>query len=72
MSEYGQPMGKAVSDRIVHKAGPKCIKEPAGGGWWRCAWCGAFVRERCVTDLCGYIPVRHCPNCGVRVVGGDE
>lgn len=69
MSGYEQLMEKAASDCIVYKAGPKCTKEPVGDGWWRCAWCGAFIRERrSVTDLCGYIPVRHCPNCGVRVV----
>ena len=67
MSGYDQPMEKAASDCIVYKAGPKCIKEPAGGGWWRCSWCGAFVREGCVTDLRVRIPVRYCPNCGGKV-----
>ncbi len=70
MSGYGQPMGKAGC--IVHEARPKYTKEPARGGWWRCTRCGAFVKERCVTDLCGYIPVRHCPNCGVRAEAMHE
>ena len=67
MSGCEQPMGKAVSGCIVHEARPKYTKEPAGGGWWRCSWCGAFVREGCVTDLRVRIPVRYCPNCGWKV-----
>lgn len=33
-----------------------------------CSRCGAFVRRDAVTSCTEVIPVRHCPNCGARVV----
>ena len=37
-----------------------------------CSRCGAFVRRDAVTNCTEVIPVRRCPNCGARVVRGDE
>lgn len=36
---------------------------------FRCTRCGAFVKRDAVTDLCGPIPIRYCPNCRSRLVG---
>ena len=52
---------------------PTC--EMKGDPWakyGRCSHCGAFVRRDAVTNCIGVIPVRCCPNCGARVVRGDE
>lgn len=35
-----------------------------------CSRCGAFVRKDAATDCIKAIPVRFCPNCDARVVGG--
>ena len=37
-----------------------------------CCRCGAFVRRDAVTNCTEEIPVSFCPNCGARVVSGDE
>lgn len=39
---------------------------------FRCTRCGAFVHRDSVTDLCGPIPIKYCPNCRARVVDGDD
>lgn len=36
---------------------------------FRCTRCGSFALRDMVTDLCGPIPIRYCPNCGAKVVG---
>ena len=36
-----------------------------------CSRCGAFVRRDAVTSCTEVIPIRHCPNCGARVVADD-
>ena len=35
---------------------------------FRCDECGAFVKRGAVMDCCTTIPIRHCPNCGAKVV----
>lgn len=35
---------------------------------FRCTRCGAFAKRDAVTDLCGPIPIRYCPNCGSKLV----
>ena len=39
-----------------------------GIGAFRCDTCVAFALRGMVTDLCGSIPIRFCPNCGAKVV----
>ena len=39
-----------------------------GIGEFRCDECGAFVKRGAVMDCCTTIPIRHCPNCGAKVV----
>ena len=36
----------------------------------RCKRCGAFVSVDSVWDCSSLIPVRYCPNCGAKVIGG--
>lgn len=43
-----------------------CIDD--GVGVFRCSACGAFAHRGAVTDLCGSIPIRYCPNCGAKLV----
>ena len=66
----GVTVGEVLADLINR---PTC--EMKGDPWakyGRCSHCGAFVRRDAVTNCIGVIPVRCCPNCGARVVRGDE
>ena len=47
---------------------PTTKREGGCGIYWRCPLCGAFNRKDAVTDCCGVIPSRFCPNCGAEVV----
>lgn len=47
-----------------------CIDD--GVDVFRCTSCGAFALPGAVTDLCGPIPIRYCPNCGARVLGKEK
>lgn len=46
---------------------PTCKKEEHDEYYWRCTRCGGFVCWDAVTDCCGVIPTRYCPNCGAEV-----
>lgn len=41
-----------------------------GVGVFRCSRCGVFVTHGSVMDCVSAIPIRHCPNCGRKVVEG--
>ena len=47
---------------------PTCKKEEHDEYYWRCTRCGGFICWDAVTDCCGVIPTRYCPNCGAEVV----
>ncbi len=46
----------------------RTCRDDGSGEAFRCSACGAFTLRGLVTDLCGVIPMRYCPNCGARVV----
>ncbi len=46
---------------------PTCKKEEHDEYYWRCTRCGGFICWDAVTDCCGVIPTRYCPNCGAEV-----
>lgn len=53
---------------------PTCEYVPIGGERFGCSECGNTVRldfDVPVTDETP-MPFKHCPNCGARVVRGDE
>lgn len=50
---------------------PTCKKEEHDEYYWRCTRCGGFICWDAVTDCCGVIPTRYCPNCGAEVVNDD-
>lgn len=59
-----------VADRLAGLIEPEpertCRDE--GTSAFRCGRCGAFALRDAITDLCGPIPIRYCPNCGAKVV----
>lgn len=57
--------------RLADLIDPTCEMN-RGTGVDTCSRCGALVRHGAVLDLCDTMQVRYCPNCGARVVRGDE
>ena len=59
-----------ICDRLADLIEPEpertCRDE--GTSAFRCGRCGAFALRDAITDLCGPIPIRYCPNCGAKVV----
>lgn len=41
-------------------------------GWDFCGTCHAMVFRRCVSNATDFLPVRFCPNCGVKVMEEGE
>ena len=59
--------------RLADFIDPTCeMKSISKSSYRVCLRCGAFVRKDAATDCTKAIPVRFCPNCGARVVRGDE
>lgn len=60
-------VGENILVRLADLIDPTCCMEPEGEGF-RCSSCGSFY------DCSGFeeFPWPHCPNCGARVVSGDE
>lgn len=58
---------EVVADSLADLIDSTCCMEPEGEGF-RCSSCGMFY------DCSGFeeFPWPHCPNCGARVVSGDE
>lgn len=54
-----------LADLIEPEPERTCRDE--GTSAFRCGRCGAFALCDAITDLCGPIPIRYCPNCGARV-----
>ena len=54
-----------LADLIEQEPERTCRDE--GTSAFRCGRCGAFALRDAITDLCGPIPIRYCPNCGARV-----
>lgn len=58
-----------VSRRVAGLIDPTCkLKSVPKSSYRVCSRCGAFVRRDAVTSCTEVIHVRHCPNCGARVV----
>lgn len=55
-----------LADLIEPEPERTCRDE--GTSAFRCGRCGAFALRDAITDLCGPIPIRYCPNCGAKVV----
>ncbi|RNL20832.1 hypothetical protein DMP07_04440 [Slackia faecicanis] len=55
-----------LADLIEPEPERACCDE--GTSAFRCGRCGAFALRDAITDLCGPIPIRYCPNCGAKVV----
>ena len=62
----------AVPALLADLIDPTCEMIRGRGGVDICSECGAFVRRGSVLDCFGPIDMRYCPNCGARVVRGDE
>lgn len=56
-----------IADLIEPEPERTCRDE--GTSAFRCGRCGAFALRDAITDLCGPIPIRYCPNCGAKAVG---
>lgn len=55
--------------RVLSEKEPERTCRDDGVDAFRCTGCGAFAKRDAVTDLCGPIPIRYCPNCGRKVEG---
>lgn len=63
------PTRPALYARLADLIDPTCeMKIIPKSSHCICSRCGAFVRRDAVTSCTEVIPVRHCPNCGARVV----
>lgn len=62
---YGFEIFHRLADLIEPAPERTCRDE--GTSAFRCGRCGAFALRDAITDLCGPIPIRYCPNCGARV-----
>lgn len=58
---------EVVADSLADLIDTTCRMEPDGEGF-RCSACGTYH------DMSGFeeFPFPHCPECGARVVSGDE
>lgn len=68
-ADYEMPLMKCTEWLEAHEYHEPTCRDK-GIGVFMCSRCGAFARRDAVMDCCGPIPIRHCPNCGARVVGG--
>ena len=73
LQNVGSLVGTSVGENILARLAdlidrPTCKKEEHDEYYWRCTRCGGFICWDAVTDCCGVIPTRYCPNCGAEVV----
>lgn len=68
--ENGDKLFDLLADLIEPETERTCEFDSQAFALRRCKRCGAFVSVDSVYDCFGCIPVRYCPNCGAKVIGG--
>lgn len=63
---FTEQLCRRIADLIEPEPERTCRDD--GVDAFRCTRCGAFAKREAVTDLCGPIPIRFCPNCGAKAV----